>query len=648
MPLSSNLSLDCSSEKQNSLISGQVSCIIRPNGFPIRYFADQYHLAMSKSPKASGLQVYMRLLSYVKPYMGYFFLSIVGLAIVALSQPLFAKLLEYFVDALEGKQIGLIQQLPWLADMAIPAFWLVPGLMVLMALVRGLGSFVGNYFIAKVSHSVVHDLRVAMFTHMITLPNQFYDNNNSGHILARITYNVSLVTTAAADALRIGAREGLTVIFLFGYLLITDIKLTLVFICAVPVIALVVTQASKRFRRISHNIQYSMGDLTHVTSESINGYREVRGFGGEEYETKRFVKASKKNTSQNLKMDRTSAIHTPTLQLLTSIALSVLLFLILYMKGDTSTATLVGYVTAAALLPKPIKQLSEVNSKIQKGIAAAENIFSLIDEIPEQNLGQHKAERIQGHIEFKQVGFSYENAENPALSDISFSIEPGQTIALVGRSGSGKTTLASLLPRFYNLTEGDILIDGVSLKDYELRNLRSHVALVSQNITLFNDSVANNISYGMLGSKSQEDIRQAAEAAYANDFISKLPEGMNTLIGEDGVLLSGGQRQRLAIARAMLKDAPILILDEATSALDTESERHIQAALEEAIKGRSTLVIAHRLSTIEKADSILVMDQGRIIEQGTHAELLAKGEHYAKLHQMQFKDADTGTILEPV
>ena len=517
------------------------------------------------------------------------------------------------------------------------------------ALFRGVGSFVGNYFMSKLSLNIIHDLRSEMFGHLITLPNIFFDSNNSGHMIARITHNVTMVTGAASDALRIVAREGLTVIFLLGYLLLTDWKLTLVFLAVAPLIAIVVSKASKRFRRISHSIQSSMGDLTQVTSETIHGYREVRGFGGEQYEKHRFNAASARNTSQTLKMDRTSAVHTPMLQFLVSMALAGLLLLVLLIQSSASTATLVGFVSAAALLPKPIRQLSEVNSKIQKGIAAAENIFRLIDEQPEDNLGSHHADQLKGRIEFKAVSFTYANANEPALRDLNFTIEPGQTIALVGRSGSGKTTLASLLPRFYNYNQGEILVDNIPLNDYELSNIRNHISLVSQNVTLFNDTVARNIAYGMLGDdKDEEDIRLAAEAAYATDFIKDMPDGMHTMIGEDGVLLSGGQRQRLAIARAILKDSPILILDEATSALDTESERHIQAALDEVMKGRTTLVIAHRLSTIENADCIFVMEKGRIVEQGSHAELLGRGGHYAKLHKMQFKDdlSDEGIVLQ--
>ena len=605
---------------------------------------------MSESTKASSFQIYLRLLSYVKPYKAYFAISMLGMTIFALSQPAFAKLLDYFVQALDTGEIMLIQQLPWLAYTGISATYLVPMLLIFIAIFRGIGSFLGGYFMSKLSLSVVHDLRTELFNHMIKLPNVFFDNNNSGYLIARITHNVNMVTDAASDALRITAREGLTVIFLLGFLVYTNWKLTLTFICIGPIIALVVSKASKRFRNISHGIQSSMGELTQVTSESINGYREVKSFGGEEYESARFTAASNNNRAKELKMKRTSAVHTPLLQLIVSAALAGLLLVVLKFQTGASTATLIGFVSAAALLPKSIRQLSEVNSKIQKGIAAAENVFKLIDEPPEVNNGTHSSEQISGHIELKNVNFSYDNAEQRALKNINFTIEPGQTVALVGRSGSGKTTLANLIPRFYDLKEGSILIDGVDINEYDLQNLRSHIALVNQQVILFNDTVARNIAYGaQLGQHEEEDIYLAAEAAYANDFISKLPEGLNTLIGEDGVLLSGGQRQRLAIARAILKDAPILIMDEATSALDTESERHIQAALDEVMKNRTTLVIAHRLSTIESADCILVMDNGCIVEHGTHEELLVKGQHYAALHKMQFRDdAPEGIVLQQI
>ncbi|WP_330924637.1 lipid A export permease/ATP-binding protein MsbA [Candidatus Sororendozoicomonas aggregata] len=582
---------------------------------------------MSESTKSSGLRIYLRLLGYVKPYWWLFAVSILGYVLFAASQPAVAKLLEYFVEVLDGT-----------SDLAI--YW-VPLAMLGIALVRGIGSFLGNYYLAKVSMSVVHDLRCLMFNHMVELPNSYYDNHNSGHLIARIIYNVGLVTSAATDAIKVVIREGLTVIFTMGFMFYTNWQLTLLFIGITPLIAIVVNMASKKFRSLSRKVQHSMGDLTHVTSETIKGYRVVRSFGGERYEKQRFLDASAQNTRQNLKMTRASAVHTPTLQFLVSCALALLLYVVLWMRGDATTASLIGFITAAFLIPKPVRQLSEVNSNIQKGIAAAETIFEMVDELKESDDGTLTVDKVKGKVEFCQVGFSYPGAESSVLKSISFTIEPGQTVALVGKSGSGKTTLASLLPRFYNITEGDIRLDGKSLKEYRLKNLRQHIALVNQSVTLFNDTIARNIAYGVLSDKQEDDIRLAAEIAHASEFIKDLPDGMHTLVGEDGVLLSGGQRQRLAIARAILKDAPVLILDEATSALDTESERHIQAALDEVMKNRTTLVIAHRLSTIENADKIIVMDHGHIVESGHHKELLKKGGHYAKLYKLQFKEENT-------
>jgi len=384
-----------------------------------------------------------------------------------------------------------------------------------------------------------------------------------------------------------------------------------------------------------------MGDLTHVASETIQGYRVVRSFGGEAYESARFRAASADNTAKQLRMVRTAASYTPALQFVTFSTMAALLVLVLLLRGDASAGDLVAYITAAGMLPKPIRQISEVSGTIQKGLAGAESIFAQLDEAPEPDQGTVERERVEGRLEVSDLSFAYPGSAQRVLDKVSFSVEPGQMVALVGRSGSGKSTLASLITRFYNHDSGHILIDGVDVEDYTLRNLRRHIALVTQQVVLFNDTVAGNIAYGDLASAPRAAIEAAAEAAFAREFIDRLDAGFDTLIGENGVMLSGGQRQRLAIARALLKDAPILILDEATSALDTESERHIQGALDRVMTGRTTLVIAHRLSTIERADLILVMDQGRIVERGTHAELLAANCHYARLHALQFGDENT-------
>jgi len=579
---------------------------------------------MSENSKA-GTRIYRRLLTYVKPHKGLFAISIIGFLIYSSTQPLFASLVAQIIDTLQAQKSREDMYL-------LPLFF--SGLIIL----RGIGGYVGNYFLAKVSVNVIHSLRYELFDKYTLLPTAHFDGENSGYMISRITHNVGEVAKATTDSVRKTIQEGLTALGLLGYLFYLNWKLSLVFLVVAPLIALLVNYVSKRLRLLSKRIQESVGEMTHITSELVTGIRVVRTYGGEAYERGRFLDSSLNNRRQALKMIRTSAINHQAMQLIIAVALSVLMYLALFFMETSTAGEFVGYLTAAFLLPRPFKQLSDANSDIQRGIAAADSIFELLDLSVEQDVGHFETARCQGALEFKNLSFRYPGASQPALENICLKVAPGQTVALVGASGGGKSTLVNLVPRFYPHDSGEILLDGVEINDYKLANLRQHIGLVSQQVTLFNDTVANNIAYGALAHASREAIAKAAEDAYAMPFIDKLANGLDTLIGENGVKLSGGQRQRLALARALLKNAPLLILDEATSALDTESERHIQAALQKAMRDRTTLVIAHRLSTVENADLILVLDHGQIIERGSHLELLAQNGAYARLHAMQFNE----------
>lgn len=571
-------------------------------------------------------QTYKRLLAYVKPYWIAFALAILGNVIYAGASVGMAAAMEYVIEAIEN---------PTHSNRV-----LLTSMIVGVFAMRGVGTFLGQYFIAYVGRHVVNALRRQVFDRMMSLPSRFFDNHSSGHLVSKLTFNVEQVAEATTNAVTITLREGLTIVGLLAFMFYTNWKLTLIFLTLGPAIALVVNYASRRFRKLSKRIQGSMGDITHVASESIGGYRVVRTFGGEEYERERFDAVANRNLVQSLKLASTQAISVPVIQVLVAIAIALLVWIMLSpeVRGSMTTGQLVAFITAATTMGKPVKAITSVHAKIQKGVAAAIDVFETLDEVPEQDTGTHAPARVAGEIKFVDVGFRYRDQLDNVLKRINLSIPAGQTVALVGRSGSGKSTMVSLLPRFYEYTEGRIEIDGVAIRDFRLTALRAQIALVTQNVVLFNDTIAANIAYGALRHCSREEIEEAARKAHAMEFIERMPEGLETKIGDNGVMLSGGQRQRLAIARALLKDAPILILDEATSALDTESERHIQAALDEVMQGRTTLVIAHRLSTIESADRILVMDAGEIIESGTHSELLAKNGAYAQLHQVQFSE----------
>jgi|TARA_B100000745_G_scaffold137286_1_gene89751 subfamily B ATP-binding cassette protein MsbA len=566
-------------------------------------------------------------LGYVKPHWRAFALAVVGFVIYAASSTALAEMMKRLIDGIQNPD----------ADFR----FFLPLFVVLMFASRGLGTFLSTYFMAYVGRYVIHTLRCDVFAHLLHLPGRFFDQHSSGHLVSRVTYHVEQVAGAATNAVTIILREGLFVVGLVGYLFWTNWMLTLLFLGVTPIIAGVVSYVSKRFRRISKRIQHSMGDVTHVASEALSGYRVVRTHGAEAYEKQRFERVSEENRRQSMKEAMTRAVSSPVVLMLVAISMALLVWLAMApsLMENMTPGEFVAFITAAALMIKPVRQLTEINSEIQKGIAAASELFGLLDLTPEQDEGSLIPSKLTGNVVIENVSFRYGDDQPSVLHNVNLNVAPGELVAIVGRSGSGKSTLVSLLPRFYRPSEGQILIDGVNADEYALGPLRQNIALVSQQVTLFNASIADNIAYGV-ADPDPAAIKAAAEAAYASEFIEKLPESYATVVGENGVMLSGGQRQRLAIARAIFKDAPILILDEATSALDTESERYIQKALEHVCEGRTTLVIAHRLSTIERADRILVMDQGRIIEQGTHQALLEKGGAYAALHQLQFQESE--------
>ncbi len=581
----------------------------------------------------SNWDVYRRLLVYLKPLKFFFILSIIGNAIYAGASALMAKALDFVIQTVENPTDE--------NRLLLPA--IILGLFAL----RGLGGFLGSYFIAYVGRNIVHKIRTEIFDRYLRLPSRFFDSNSSGHLISRITYNVEQVSSATTDAITVIFREGLTVIGLMIVMIMENWKLTLIFFCLGPFIGLVVSYVSKRFRKLSKRIMSSVGDVTHVTSEVVNGFRVVRIFGGEEYEQRRFSDASEYNLRQSLKMELTKTVSTPVIQLLVALAIAILVWLALApeVRGDMTAGSFVVIIAAASTMAKPIRQLTQVNEKIQRGVAAARDLFRVMDAPPEEDAGRLLAKKVQGELVFDDVRFAYSEDDRDVLKGINLTIKPGETVALVGRSGSGKSTLANLIPRFYEVTGGEIRLDGEKLNSYTLRSLRDQIALVTQHVTLFNDSVAKNIAYGGLENAPREEIESVAAKANALDFIQNKDQGFDTIVGDNGISLSGGQRQRIAIARALLKDAPILILDEATSALDNESEKLIQQELERLMEGRTTIVIAHRLSTVEKADRIVVMDEGHIVEEGTHGELLAREGEYAKLYRLSQADG-SGSLHE--
>ncbi len=579
--------------------------------------------------KPTGRQLYFRLLTYLKGSWHYLLLSIVGFIMYASMEPALAALLKHIVDVVSNGQSSENRLLIPLAILGI-------------FLIRGLGTFTSSYFMAQIATKIVFDLRTDMFDKLVTLPSSYFHSMPTGRLLAKLTYDTEQVIGSVTNAIKTLLREGFTVIGLMGYMLYTNWRLSLLFLLIIPIIGVIVSYASKRFRKLSTRIQNSMGGVTDVASESIKGQEVIKIFGGTDFETKRFYQAANENRRSQLKLELTKALNVPIVQFIVAVALAALIFMALdpTISASMSAGDFVAFIGAAGMLSKPMRQLTEVNSILQKGISAAESIFEFLDLDIEKNTGSKQVKKVNGDIQFKQLNFTYPNTDKQVLNNVSISLPAGKTLALVGKSGGGKSTFANLIPRFYDVEEGSLLLDNEPINQLSLENLRKHIALVNQNVVLFNGSIRSNIAYGDLNSASDKDIIAAAEAANAWGFIQELELGLDTMVGENGVLLSGGQRQRIAIARAILKNAPILILDEATSALDSESERAIQQALDTLMKDRTTIAIAHRLSTIENADIIAVVDHGNVVEMGAHLELLEKKGAYARLHKQQFNDPE--------
>lgn len=582
----------------------------------------------SSTEQASSFHLYRRLLSYALVYWQIFIVAIIGMVIVAGASAAFPALMQPMMD--DGFVNRDPETIKWIPIALIGIF-----------LVRVIGAFASGYGMSVIGRNVIRELRKEMFNRLLTLPKSFYDKATTGELISRFSYDVEQVANSTTRAITVFIRDVLTVVALCGWMFYLNTKLALVFITVAPVVALLVVAVSKRFRKYSQNIQLSMGNVSRIIEESIKGQLVVKIFGGRVYEEKQFKVVNDRNRRQNLRMQMTQALSSPIVQLLIACALALIIYMATHesMKAEISAGTFVSFITAMSMLLPPVRSLTSIISELQRGIAAAESVFNFIDQKPEHDQGSYEAERVEGRIEFDHVGFCYQGEEAPALKDIEIDIEAGTTVAFVGRSGSGKSTLLNLIPRLYDVTEGELRLDGVNVQEYRLDNLRSHISYVGQDVVLFNDTIEHNIAYGDMKTRSHEEIVEAAKAAYAYDFIEASNNGFQTMVGERGVMLSGGQRQRIAIARALLNDAPVLILDEATSALDTESERYIQKSLEKLMKNRTTLVIAHRLSTIENADVIIVMDQGQIVERGTHQELIALNGHYAALHQMNFEES---------
>lgn len=570
------------------------------------------------SPDAKSL--YLRVLGYAWRHWPIFLLSIAGLATFSATNTGFLASIKMVTDQ------GFVQRDPSKLS-SLP--WMLFGLLAL----RALAGFVSGFSMRWVARRVVERVRLDAFGKLMTLPVSFFDAHSAGVVTSKLTYDTELIAKVSTNVAITMVRDSLTIVGMIGYMLYLDWRLTMVFVFMAPIIALYLRRMTPVLRNAGKIVQGSVGSMTRVSEEAVSGSRVVKIFGGGTYEYDRFAEAAALNRRMQIRLGRISGINSMVVELIAAVALSLIVY---YAVGKFSAGEFAAFIGAVLMLISPVKSLTNLNEDIQVGMAAAQSVFGLIDTPAENDPGQLQLPRARGELELRHVTLRYDNAKRDALSDINLLIQPGEKVALVGKSGGGKTSLVNLLPRFYELQQGEILLDGANVRDLTLQNLRSQFALVSQDVTLFNDTVFNNIAYGTLRGADEATVIAAAEAAHAWEFIQQLPNGLQSEIGDRGVRLSGGQRQRLAIARAILKDAPILLLDEATSALDTESEKHVQAALDRLMQGRTTLIIAHRLSTIENADRILVMEQGKIVEMGAHADLLARDGVYAALYRRQF------------
>ncbi len=573
---------------------------------------------------ADSSRLYRRLLVYAWPHKWIFLVAVFGMALLSASSTAFAALMRLLVDR------GFVERDP-------ATITLVPLLIVVIFVVRASGTFLSQYGMSWVGRRVIFDMRQAMFVHLTRLPSGYYDTTPTGGLISKLIFDIEQVATAVTEAVLTLVRDGLTVLALFGWMLYLNWKLTLIFAVLLPISTWLLSIMSQHFRVTSSRIQVSMGDISQVLQQTIGGQRIVKAFNAQDNEARTFRTANERNRKETTRKSAISSIGTSLLQVLAAGALALVIY-VAFLIGDITAGDFTSFITAMTLMMAPGKSLAKMSEIVQTGLAAAQSAFELLDQAAEADTGVARLERVRGRIEYRGVGFRYATSDAPALHDVSFTIEPGQTVALVGTSGSGKTTVASLLPRFYRVTEGEVRIDGVNLNDLALADLRSHIAIVAQDTLLFDDTLCNNIAYGESGAVDAQRVQAAARAAHVLDFAASLPEGLDTRVGERGTRLSGGQRQRVAIARALYKDAPILILDEATSALDSESERYVQEAMQTLRKNRTTLVIAHRLSTVERADRIVVLAQGRIVETGAHEELLARNGVYAGLYRQQFAE----------